>query len=89
LVALPAGSVTPQIYFCTVVDPLHPCASSSNLLSASGTTFALCQRGAIFQINVAYNQPLYFPLLSNLFQTSGAPNGTRTLSASAQATCEQ
>jgi TadE-like protein len=87
LVALPAGSVTPQIYFCTVVDPQHPCASSSNLLSASGTTFAQCQRGAIFQINMAYDQPLYFPLLSNLFQTK--PNGTRTLSASAQATCEQ
>ena len=88
MVALPAGSVTPQIYFCTSVDVQQgTCASSSNLLSASGTTFRQCQTGAIFQINMSYDQPLYFPLLSNLFQTK--PNGTRTLSASAQATCEQ
>jgi Flp pilus assembly protein TadG len=88
MVALPAGSVTPQIYFCTSVDVQQgTCASSSNLLSASGTTFKQCQTGAIFQINMSYDQPLYFPLLSNLFQTK--PNGTRTLSASAQATCEQ
>jgi Flp pilus assembly protein TadG len=88
LVALPAGSVTPQIYFCTTLDVQQgTCASSANLLSSSGASFAQCQRGAIFQINVSYDQPLYFPLLSNLFQTK--PNGTRTLSASAQATCEQ
>ena len=88
MVALPAGSVTPQIYFCTSVDVQQgTCASSSNLLSASGITFKQCQTGAIFQINMSYDQPLYFPLLSNLFQTK--PNGTRTLSASAQATCEQ
>jgi Flp pilus assembly protein TadG len=88
LVALPAGSVTPQIYFCTAAEvQSSTCTSSSNLLSASGTSFAQCQPGSIFQINMSYDQPLYFPLLSNLFQTK--PNGTRTLSASAQATCEQ
>jgi TadE-like protein len=88
LVALPAGSVTPQIYFCTALDiQKGTCANSTNLLSSSGASFAQCQRGAIFQINMSYDQPLYFPLLSNLFQTK--PNGTRTLSASAQATCEQ
>jgi Flp pilus assembly protein TadG len=88
MVALPAGSVTPQIYWCTTVDVQSgTCASSANLLSASATSFKQCQAGAIFQINMSYDQPLYFPLLSNLFQTK--PNGTRTLSASAQATCEQ
>lgn len=88
LVALPAGSVTPAIYFCTTLDIQQgTCTSSTNLLSSSGASFAQCQRGAIFQINMSYDQPLYFPILSNLFQTK--PNGTRNLSASAQATCEQ
>lgn len=90
LVALPAGSVTPQIYFCTSSEVQSgTCATSSNLwsTSGSGTSFAQCQAGAIFQVDMSYDQPLYFPPLSNFFQTNS--NGTRRLSASAQATCEQ
>ena len=36
---------------------------------------------------MSYDQPLYLALVSWVFQNK--PNGTRTLYASAQATCEQ
>jgi Flp pilus assembly protein TadG len=86
LVALPAGSVTPQIYFCTNAEVQSgTCAVSSNLLSSS--TFAQCQLGSIFEVDMYYDQPLYLPLVGNFFQTS--PNNTRRLTASAEATCEQ
>jgi Flp pilus assembly protein TadG len=84
LVALPAGSVTPKI---SVISGALPCT----IVDASGNVNPACHcsPGAIVQVTMSYPQPLYLPLVSNLFQTSGAPSGTRTLSASAQATCEQ
>jgi Flp pilus assembly protein TadG len=92
LVALPAGTVTPQIYFCTLAQVQSgTCSSSANLCStlatAAGTTFCQCQHGAILEVDMYYDQPLYMPLISNVFQTQ--PNGTRRLQATAQATCEQ
>jgi TadE-like protein len=82
LVALPAGSVSPQISVisgglaCTIVD-------------ANGVVNQACHcsPGAMVQVTMSYNQPLYFPLLSNVLESN--PNGTILLSASAQATCEQ
>jgi Flp pilus assembly protein TadG len=88
LVALPAGSVTPQIYFCTSAEVQSgTCAVPSNLLSSSASAFTQCQTGAIFEVDMYYDQPLYLPLVGNFFQTS--PNNTRRLTASAEATCEQ
>jgi Flp pilus assembly protein TadG len=88
LVALPAGSVTPQIYFCTSAEVQSgTCAVPANLLSSTATAFTQCQTGAIFEIDMYYDQPLYLPLVGNFFQTS--PNNTRRLTASAEATCEQ
>jgi Flp pilus assembly protein TadG len=89
LVALPAGSVTPQIYFCTVNQ--SNCTPTANNLCSSnialGQTFCQCQQGALLEVTMFYDQPLYIPLVGNLFQTS--PNNTRRLSATAEATCEQ
>jgi Flp pilus assembly protein TadG len=82
LVALPAGSVQPQISVnsggltCTIVD------SSGNVFQACH-----CSPGAIVTVTMSYSQPLYLPLVSNLLESN--PNGTILLSASAQATCEQ
>jgi len=88
LVALPAGSVTPQIYFCTSAEVQSgTCAVPANLLSSTATAFTQCQTGAIFEIDMYYDQPLYLPLVGNFFQTSS--NNTRRLTASAEATCEQ
>jgi len=89
LVALPAGSVTPQIYFCTV-NQSNCTASTNNLCSSNialGATFCQCQQGALLEVTMSYDQPLYIPLVGNLFQTS--PTNTRHLSATAEATCEQ
>jgi Flp pilus assembly protein TadG len=85
LVSVPAGSVSPQIYVCSP-DQASTCSSSSVSCSSS-TSICQCQPGKIVEVDMAYDQPLYFPLVSNLLQSN--PNGTRHLSASAQATCEQ
>jgi hypothetical protein len=81
LVAVPAGSVTPAIYVCTP-QTFATCQQSANL----GFKNCYGQAGAIVEVVMSYDQPLYLPLVSNVFQTK--PNGTRTLTASAQATCE-
>jgi hypothetical protein len=52
-----------------------------------GQGIANCQLGRIVEVDMSYDQPLYLPLITNLFQTK--PNGTRLLEATAQATCEQ
>ncbi len=82
LVALPAGSVSPVI---SVTSGLFTCT----IVDASGfvNPACNCSAGAIVQVTMSYNQPLYFPLLSNVLESN--PNGTILLSASAQATCEQ
>ena len=45
-----------------------------------------CSPGSIVQVNLTYQQPLYFPFVESFFQTSA--NGTRKITAQAQATCE-
>ena len=79
LVSLPAGSVTPQI---SVISG----SSSCPLTGPNVLVTCHCQLGSIVQVTMSYQQPLYFPLLSNVFESN--PNGTILLSASAEATCE-
>jgi Flp pilus assembly protein TadG len=83
LVAVPGGSVNPKIYVCT------PAQAASDVCATQGSQgIANCygQSGRIVEVDMSYDQPLYLPLVSNVFGTN--PNGTRTLKASAQATCE-
>ncbi|HYL71077.1 MAG TPA: TadE family protein [Candidatus Dormibacteraeota bacterium] len=82
LSAIPAGSVQPQIYVCTPSE-----AAAGTCTSAGARGIANCQRGRIVEVDMYYDQPLYIPVLSALFETN--PNGTRRLNASAEATCEQ
>jgi len=82
LVAIPAGNVSPQIYVCT------PAQAAAGQCTTSGSHgISNCQPGRIVEVDMSFDQPLYLPLVSNVFQTK--PNGTRKLTASAQATCEQ
>ncbi len=53
--------------------------------TVSGSGLASCQQGYAFHVAVTYSQPLYVPLVSNLFGSGGA----RTLTASGVASCEQ
>jgi Flp pilus assembly protein TadG len=81
LVAVPL-SQTPLIFVCLPDDAAHnQCAT----LGQQG--IHNCQVGRIVEVDMSYDQPLYLPLVTNLFQTK--PNGTRLLQASAEATCEQ
>jgi Flp pilus assembly protein TadG len=52
-----------------------------------GTSLAFCKKGYTVEVSATYNQPLYLPLVSRIFGTSGG--ATRTLTAKADATCEQ
>jgi len=82
LTAIPAGSVAPQIYVCT------PAEAAAGTCTTSGTSgIENCQPGRIVEVDMYYDQPLYLPLISQIFATSG--NGSWRLNASAQATCEQ
>jgi hypothetical protein len=56
-------------------------------VSYQGQTITNCQANALVEVDVYYDQPLYLPLITQLFETNS--NGTRRLLASAQATCEQ
>ena len=76
LVALPAGSVTPQI-------SVSSGSSTCDLVNPT----CHCQLGSIVVVVMSYDQPLYFPLLSNLLESNS--NGTVRLTARAEATCEQ
>jgi Flp pilus assembly protein TadG len=83
LTAIPAGSVTPQIYVCTPDQAANGQCRTQGIHGINGCNG---QSGRIVEVDMSYNQPLYVPLLSAFFQTNS--DGTRTLSASAQATCE-
>lgn len=99
LVALPAGSVSPQIFFCTLAQVQGGTCTTgtanlcSTLATQGKTTFCQCQHGSLLEVSMFYDQPLYMPLISNVFQDQppgpGQPAGTRRLQATAQATCEQ
>jgi hypothetical protein len=81
LVAVPL-SARPQIFVCSAQQ-----ASNGTCSTAGTQSLADCQPGRIVEVDMTYDQPLYLPLVSNVFENK--PNGTRTLTASAQATCEQ
>lgn len=53
--------------------------------STSGAAAATCATGYTVEVFISYQQPLYLPLVSNVFGTSG---GTRAISAKGEATCE-
>lgn len=54
----------------------------------TSTDLANCQPGATVQVTASFKQPLYLPLVGYLLGDRGNPN-YRSLSAEAQATCEQ
>jgi Flp pilus assembly protein TadG len=80
LVSVPLAQL-PTVSVCL------PSNASAGACAASGSPIGTCQVGKIVEVDMTYDQPLYVPLISSLLQTK--PNGTRTISASAQATCEQ
>ena len=82
LVTVPAGSVSPQIFVCTAQD-----VQSGNCNATHNMGILNCQAKALVEVDMNYSQPLYLPLIANVFQTNS--NGTMNLKASAQATCEQ
>lgn len=77
LTSIPAGSVTPSIQICP--------AGSSCFTPPTGYLNG-CNTDQLIEVTMSYPQPLYLPMVSNIFET--APNGTRTLQAKAQAGCE-
>jgi len=81
LVTVPSLSVSPVIFVCT------PQQAAQGACTNNGLGFTDCQPGRIVEVDMNYAQPLYLPLISNIFETN--PNGTMNLKASAQATCEQ
>ena len=78
LVSVPLARL-PSVYVCA--------ASAAGNCQATGQGINFCQPGKIVEVDMTYDQPLYLPLISNLLETNA--NGTRTITASAQATCEQ
>jgi Flp pilus assembly protein TadG len=80
LVSVPLASL-PTVSVCSPSD------AATGACATNGSAIGTCQVGKIVEVDMTYDQPLYVPLISNLLQTK--PNGTRTISASAQATCEQ
>lgn len=80
LVSIPLAQL-PTVSVCSPID------AAAGACVANGSGLGSCEPGRIVEVDMTYDQPLYVPLISNLLQTK--PNGTRTISASAQATCEQ
>jgi len=81
LSAIPTGSVKP--YLCVEING----ASCTGVLATSENVFDQCDQGQTIEVQASYAQPLYLPLVGNIFGTGGG--NTRTLSASATAVCEQ
>ena len=78
LTSIPAGSVTPSIEVC-------PSDATSCSVPASGYLNG-CNTDELIEVQMSYPQPLYLPIVSNIFETSS--NGTRALQAKAEAGCE-
>lgn len=55
--------------------------------STTGGAGAACSTGYTVEVTISYQQPLYLPLVSNVFGTSGGT--TRLISAKGEATCER
>src|SRR4029077_507089 len=64
LVAVPLAS-QPQIFVCSATE-----AANGTCSSAGTQSLADCQPGRIVEVDMTYDQPLYLPLVSNLFQTN-------------------
>jgi hypothetical protein len=87
LSAVPGGAITSVCVYvgsqsgsasgttCVASDPVDP-----NILDK-------CNKGTVVEVDVAYPQQLYVPIVGNLLGDSGGT--TRTLHAAAQAVCEQ
>lgn len=82
LTSIPSGSVKPSIQVC----PAGSTTCSSTPLGSTQLLPTSCNDGELIQVQMSYNQPLYLPMVANIFETSS--NGTRQLQASAQAGCE-
>jgi Flp pilus assembly protein TadG len=76
--------ITPQIS----VDFCGGTGSSSLTCGSNGTNATTCSPGQKIQVSASYQQPLFAPLIGNFFGDSGNP-GVRTITAVAEATCEQ
>jgi Flp pilus assembly protein TadG len=63
-------------------------AVASNNVTFAGTVVTQCTSGGSVEVSITYAQPLYLPLVGNLFAN---PSGgtTRSISATGEATCEQ
>lgn len=71
----------------TVYDSTGASVSTATGASA-GTVVSNCSPNAYtVEVSITYAQPLYLPLVSNVFGTSGG--NTRTISAKGEATCER
>ena len=55
--------------------------------TSTNTVLELCNQGATIEVTATYPQPLYLPLVGNLL--SNTTGNARTISADAEATCEQ
>jgi Flp pilus assembly protein TadG len=70
-----SGAAAPTV---TVYDASHV---------AQGNLASLCQKGWSVEVSASYAQPLYLPLVGHWLGDAGG--STRTLTARAEATCEQ
>jgi TadE-like protein len=87
LSAVPGGAITSVCVYvgssdgtdggtsCVASDPVDP-----NILDK-------CNKGTVVEVDIAYPQQLYIPVVGNLLGDHGTT--TRTLHAAAQAVCEQ
>ena len=87
LSAVPGGAITSVCVYvgssdgsasgasCVASDPVDP-----NILDK-------CNKGTVVEVDIAYPQQLYIPVVGNLLGDRGTT--TRTLHAAAQAVCEQ
>jgi Flp pilus assembly protein TadG len=56
--------------------------------SALATATATCQSGYTIEVSISYYQPLFLPLVGNVFGSGGGPSNTRQIVATGEATCE-
>jgi hypothetical protein len=87
LSAVPGGAITSVCVYvgsqdgndtstaCVASDPVDP-----NILDK-------CNKGTVVEVDIAYPQQLYIPIVGNLLGDHGTT--TRTMHAAAQAVCEQ
>jgi len=62
--------------------------ADNSAATITGNPLNSCQRGYKIEISTTYAQPLYLPLVG-IVLGSGGSSTSRTLSADAEATCEQ